>query len=61
MLSKYQFVSWFPGWIWFGFTRLDPKKTCMALVYEWYLWLGFWEARKWCSKEKQRELLARMK
>lgn len=48
---RYQFVRW-PEWIGLGFTRLDPEKTDMALIYEWYLWFGFWELRKWVRKEQ---------
>lgn len=45
--SSYQFVSWFPDWVGFGFTRLNPDKTNMALIYQWYFYIGYWEIRKW--------------
>ena len=49
-----QFVSWWPHWLGFFFTRLDAAKTDMAYVYEWYLGLGFWEIRKWSNKVIER-------
>ena len=43
-MKKYQFVNWFPDWKGFGFKR---SVHGMTLIYDWYLWLGFWEIRKW--------------
>ena len=42
--KKYQFVSWFPEWVGFSFFR--PIRA-LTLIYDWYLFLGFWEIRKW--------------
>ena len=44
-MKRYQFVSWFPE-LAFGFRRLDPDKTDIALIYEWVLFFGFWEIRR---------------
>lgn len=45
--SRYQFVWW--GWKrWhFGFVRLSPEATDLALIYRWLLHLGPFEIRKW--------------
>lgn len=43
-MRKYQFVSWFPDFCGFGFGK---KKKAIALIYDWSIWLGFWEIRKW--------------
>ena len=43
-MKKYQFVNWFPEWKGSGFKR---SVYGMTLIYDWYLWLGFWEIRKW--------------
>jgi len=43
-MKKYQFVNWFPEWQGFGFARATGA---MALIFDWYIWLGFWEIRKW--------------
>ena len=44
MPKKYQLVHWFPCWCGFGFVRAMHG---IALIYDWFLWLGFWEVRKW--------------
>ena len=46
MSKGYQFVSWFPEWH-VHFIRLDPVKTDMAYIYEWFWFFAFWELRKW--------------
>ena len=43
-MKRYQFVSWFPLWQGFHFLRSFYGLT---LIYDWYLFLGFWEIRKW--------------
>lgn len=57
-MRKYQFIDWWPEWQGFGFTRLDPARTDMAFVYEWYLWAGWWVVRKWCSQERRERMMA---
>lgn len=42
------------GWH-FYFTRLDPSKTGMALIFRWYLRLGPVEIRKWVKKPQPRK------
>ena|SRR3990167_2270316 len=44
--AKYQFVSWFPQWKGIFFKRIEPVRA-MSRIYEWVLFLGFWEVRKW--------------
>jgi hypothetical protein len=47
-VASYQVINWFPKWAgWAQFKRLDPKQTDLALIYDWFLWIGFWEIRKW--------------
>jgi len=41
---KYQFVNWFPKWKGFGFIK---STYSMTGIYDWFLWIGFWEIRKW--------------
>ena len=48
---RYQFVVWFPRWVGLKFVRLDPDKTFMAYVFDWYLVLGFWEIRRWTDRK----------
>ena len=43
-MKKYQFVNWFPEYQGFGFIR---AMLGLGLIYDWYLYLGFWEIRKW--------------
>jgi len=45
-MIEYQFVSWWPDWHGFHFLKPDPKSG-YARIYEWYLYLGWWEIRKW--------------
>lgn len=54
MFRKYQIVVWYPEWQGLHFARTDVTKTCMAFIYRWYLFLGFWEVRRW---ENRREPL----
>ena len=44
---RYQLVRWFPDWHGFAFVRLDPRRTDLALIYDWCLYVGFWELRRW--------------
>ena len=41
---KYQVVGWYPDWRGFGFRK---AKGGLAMVYCWYLNLGYWEIRRW--------------
>lgn len=42
---NYQFIFWFPVWQGFHFYRMTYKNR-WSLIYEWFLYLGFWELRK---------------
>jgi hypothetical protein len=42
--DKYQWVNWWPEWVGFHFIK---SVFAMKLIYDWYLFLGFWELRKW--------------
>lgn len=46
-MKRYQVVSWWPDWHGFAFVRLNLLKTDLALIYDWCLFLGFWEIRRW--------------
>lgn len=52
--ASYQFVMWFPHFVGFGFKRTRIKDSGMAMVYDWFFWLGFFEIRKWKSEPKAR-------
>jgi len=43
-MKKYQFINYFPKWQGLYFRRAVYS---MAEIYEWYLWIGFLEIRKW--------------
>ena len=43
-MKKYQFVRWFPSYKGFGYKKAIGA---LALIFDWYIWLGFWEIRKW--------------
>lgn len=43
-MKTYQFVKWFPAWQGFDFIK---STWGLTLIYDWYLFLGFWEVRKW--------------
>ncbi len=43
-MKRYQFVNWFPSWHGFHFYR---PLFGMHLLYDWYLYLGWCEIRKW--------------
>lgn len=45
--EKLQFINCFPEWMGFYFTRLDPDKTDMVLVYKWYFGFLWFEVRRW--------------
>lgn len=56
MKKKYQFVVWFPKWK--GFGKYDfPRERAMSLVYDWCVWLGFFEIRKWHGKPTKEEIV----
>ena len=42
--GKYQFVNWFPDWHGFSFKKSEHG---LRYIYDWYLYLGYWEIRKW--------------
>ena len=46
----YQLVNWFPEWQGLAFHHNDPRKTDLAYIYEWHLWIAFWEIRKWSCR-----------
>lgn len=46
MGGNYTIIDWYPQWKGFCFRRPDPAGP-HALFYRWYLWVGFWEVRKW--------------
>jgi len=41
---KYQLINWFPEWQGIGFIK---STYGLALIYDWYLYLGYLEVRKW--------------
>ena len=43
-MAKYQIVRWSE---WHGIGFLRPKRSAMILIYDWFLYLGWWEIRKW--------------
>jgi len=40
-------VNHFPRWFGFRFIRYDPALTDWAKIFEWVLFVGFWQVRKW--------------
>jgi len=44
---KFQFINWFPNWK--GFEIFRPRKwnSSYKYIYDWCIWIGFWEIRKW--------------
>lgn len=48
MPTGYQLVRWFPEWQGFHFIRQGTNSD-WCYIYEWYLYLGFWELRKWST------------
>lgn len=42
--QKYQFINRFPDWQGFHFRKAVYG---LALIYDWYLWIGFFEIRRW--------------
>ena len=55
VISSYQLVSWFPEWYGFQFIRLDPDKDELGWIFEWVVFLGFWELRKWNLENAETE------
>lgn len=54
MPTGYQLVRWFPEWQGFHFMRVSTDSD-WQYIYEWYLWLGFWEVRKWSKLTLKKE------
>lgn len=55
--KKYQIVWWWnPGNWYFSFCRPNYKRTCMSLIYKWYLSIGPLEIRKWNHDENKYDL-----
>ena len=56
--STYEFIGHFPYWQGFHLIRLDTHQTPLALcfqehhLYEWILFAGFWEVRKWAERQR---------
>ena len=52
MAQKYfQFINWFPDWQGFHYKRLSINTTDLAYIYEWMIWIGYFEIRKWRSND----------
>lgn len=52
--EKYQWILWLTPWVWnFGFWRLDPEKTDMALVFRWIVQIGPLEVRRWTDTARR--------
>ncbi len=52
-LNTYQFVLWFPEWMGIRFiNNATARISCIASIYEWHLFLGFIEIRKWNKSKK---------
>lgn len=49
-MKKYQFIKWFPEWCGVGF-KIPQAGSGFRLIYDWFLWLGFWEIRKWNNED----------
>lgn len=43
-MKRYQFVRWFPEYKGVSFKKATGS---LSLIFDWYIWLGFWEIRKW--------------
>jgi len=60
-MKTLQFVNWFPEWHGFAFL-LANKKSDLRYIYDWFLYLGFWEIRKWHKlTDKDRDALKGLK
>lgn len=46
-MRRFQLVRWFPHWHGFAFRSLKHSKSDLRFIYDWCLYLGFWEVRKW--------------
>lgn len=53
--NKYQFVSFYPKWLGIGFRKIKSKEG-LYLIYDWFIWFGYWVIRKLIpiSEEKKR-------
>ncbi len=50
--KHFHIIRWFPEWCGFSIIRLNIKRTSYALIYEWFLHIGFIEIRKWKPRDK---------
>lgn len=51
MKKGYQWVSYFPRlWLGISFWRV-PLADSLSYIYEWSLFLGWWELRKWSTRK----------
>ena len=57
MDKRYQFVKWFPDWFGVGFEKFGPN-CGLYTIYEWCLYLGWWEVRKWVRPQDGERRLA---
>lgn len=59
MSKKYQFINQFPSWVGFHLVKVNIQTTHLALIYHWYLFLGWFEIRRWNNDgwEKKEKLL----
>jgi len=46
VVRRYQFVNYYPKWQGFGFRKTKPKEA-IYLIYEWFLFWGYWNVRYW--------------
>ena len=46
-MKTIQFVNWFPEWKGIGFHSIRNTDWDMRYIFDWFLWFGFWEIRKW--------------
>jgi len=47
-LYQYQLVSWWHEWHGFKFYQVhEDYPDGLGMVYDWCLYIGFWEIRKW--------------
>ena len=46
-LRGYQLVHWFPDWQGIGWQQASGW---LAGPYDWFMYLGFWEIRKWTEE-----------
>ena len=56
VMSRLQFVNWFPSWVGFGVWRPGPTSG-MSYVYRWGFLFAFWEIRKWVSDKERNDMM----